>query len=200
MRNLEQYKVIGERKKQEGQERREKKESEKVLKREAMAAKRKERMEKISDVGKNILGRISKTVENASLIRRALPEIGKDALSDLRQGAESKIKRLSERGNEAFGKYSNKVEKARSGIRGLVDRWREGRKIKEAKKLIEKCVPIILRITENVREMSSRAQEKIRPKIETLKGLLELKAVINQGGKGRDEIRTSIGEKLAGNV
>lgn len=219
MKNLEQYKAIGEQKKQESQKNKEDKEwadkatkyakeaygrkaaeakdQARIAKREAAAVKRDERKEKIQEAGKNVREKIGKTVDNASLLRRALPEIGKDAVADLKQGTENKINRLTERGQETFNKCSDKIENARSGVRGWIGRWQENRKVKETQKLIRECMPIIQQITENVGGMRKRNQEKMKPGIENLKNLLELKAVINQGGEGGVKIREYIFEGAA---
>ncbi|GEM_PF-4184242 len=189
--NIEKYKPIAEKKRQE-KERVEKikdwregfnKEAKKMYGEKMAEMRNKERkdaheakMAKWKERGEALKGKIGKTIETASIVRYAGKEMGRDTLMALKQGAENKIGQLAERGNEAYNKCSGKIEGIRSKVNDWIEKFRDRRKIEKTKKLIKEAAPILQQITENVAEMKKRNQERIKPRIKNLQSLLEIRA------------------------
>lgn len=209
--NVEKYRAIGEQKKKESDKDKKNlewakgfnkeakkmygekmaiiKDQEREAKHKATADKRNEWVKGKLETGKNIVGRIDKTVKDASLLRRALPEMGKDALAggkdilaNLRQRAENKIGQLADRGREAFNTCSGKIERARSGAREWVNELKDTWKMRQIKKSMEKYASIGQNIGEKYGELrSQKNRDKIEKRIRRLRSVFELNLVVKGG-------------------
>lgn len=211
MANVEKYLEIGKAKKQEKKDEKwaEKatkyaaeaherpiKDQERMARREAVIARWKERGGKIQETGKNVLGRIGKTAENASSLGHALPEIRKDALTGLKQRAENGISQLMEKGSKAADWCSRKIEGVRSGVPEWIDGLKDALKMRQIRKSAEKCASIGHSMGEMCGELkSSKNQEIVRKKMLRLSKTFELGLTIKGGD--RAEVSKSLEQGFA---